>query len=66
MKKFTLTFATCFAFTATVVFAQTNTAPVENKCTKPIPREGKAYDRYLLLNQRAKEAGTNAEVIFVG
>jgi beta-glucosidase len=46
--------------------AQTNAAPATNKCVVPIPRDGKAYDRYLLLNQRAKEAGPSAEVIFVG
>ncbi len=54
------------ATSVTAVFAQTNSAPEENRCVKPIPRDGKAHDRFLLLNQRVKEAGASAELIFVG
>jgi lysophospholipase L1-like esterase len=46
--------------------SQTNTLSGLARCTTPVPREGKAYDRFLQLNERAKTAGTNAEVIFVG
>ena len=31
-----------------------------------MPREGQAYQRFLELNQRVKDAGAKAEVIFVG
>ena len=45
---------------------QTNPAPELNRCTIPVPREGRAYERFLELNQRVKEDKGQAEVIFVG
>jgi lysophospholipase L1-like esterase len=36
------------------------------RCTTPAPRQGKAHDRYLLLNQRVKEAGSKTKLLFVG
>lgn len=51
---------------ATLLTAQTNALPQTNRCVIPVPREGKAYDRFLLLNQRVKENHGQAEVIFVG
>src|ERR1051326_3121325 len=51
----------CFLSTA-----QTNGLSGLARCTTPVPREGKAYDRFLELNRRAKETGTNAQLIFVG
>ncbi len=53
-------------FSATVLLGQTNTLDHANRCITPAPREGKAYDRFLLLNQRVKESQSQAEVIFVG
>jgi lysophospholipase L1-like esterase len=46
--------------------AETNRISGLTRCTTPVPREGKAYDRFLELNKRTKEAGTNAQLIFVG
>ncbi len=51
---------------ATAGFAQTNSAAEVNRAVVPVPREGKAHDRFVLLNERAKAAGPAAEVIFVG
>ncbi len=45
---------------------QTNILSGFARCTTPVPREGKAHDRFLQLNERAKSMGTNAELIFVG
>ena len=45
---------------------QTNTTLPSNPCVQPVPRTGKAYQRFRLLNQRVKENGGQAEVIFVG
>ena len=36
------------------------------RCTTPVPRDGKAHDRFLELNQRVKAAGTTAELLFIG
>jgi hypothetical protein len=36
------------------------------RCTSPVPRDGKAHERFLLLNERVKQTGTNANIIFVG
>jgi lysophospholipase L1-like esterase len=58
--------AVALALLATTAFAQTNQAPALNPCLRPIPREGKAYDRFLELNKRVKENEGKAEVIFVG
>src|SRR4051812_3425202 len=61
------------AFAATLCVGQNNLAKAQTnqltglaRCTTPIAREGKAYERFLELNQRARAAGTNAEIIFVG
>ena len=51
---------------SSVCGAQTNEISGLARCTRAVPREGKAYDRFLELNERAKEAGTNAQLIFVG
>ena len=36
------------------------------RCTAPVPREGKAHDRFLLINERVQQAGAKAKVVFVG
>src|SRR5207247_3698792 len=36
------------------------------QCIKPVQREGKGYERFVELNQRVKETGGQAELIFVG
>ena len=36
------------------------------RCTNPVPRDGKAHERFLELNQRVKAAGQTAEVVFIG
>ena len=46
--------------------AQTNEVSGLARCTTPLAREGDAHKRFLELNRRTKEAGTNAQVIFVG
>ena len=51
---------------ATAAFAQTNLAPALHQCINPVPRAGKGYDRYLLLNERVKQNEGRAGVIFVG
>ena len=55
-----------FALLATAAFGQTEPAQELHQCLKPIPREGQAYERHLLLNQRVKDSRGQAEVIFVG
>jgi beta-glucosidase len=55
-----------FALLATAAFGQTQPAEELHQCLKPIPREGQAYERHLLLNQRVKDSRGQAEVIFVG
>jgi len=55
------------ALRAAAAFGQTNVpAPEVNKCIKPVPREGAAYQRHLEINKRVKENQGRAEVIFVG
>jgi lysophospholipase L1-like esterase len=51
---------------AAVTFGQTNTAQELQQCVRPVPREGRPYQRFLELNQRVKENEGRAEVIFVG
>ena len=51
---------------AAAAFGQTNAVPEVNRCVTPIPRDGKAHERFLELNKRVKEANGQAEVIFVG
>lgn len=36
------------------------------RCTTPVPREGKAHQRFLELNERAKLAGEKAQIVFIG
>ena len=55
-----------FALLATAAFGQTEPAQELHQCIKPIPREGQAYERHLLLNQQVKDSQGQAEVIFVG
>jgi beta-glucosidase len=56
-----------FSATVSVVSAEdTNKISGLDRCTTPVPRDGKAYERFLELNKRAKEAGTNAQLLFVG
>ena len=50
---------------AGAAFAQTN-APAPQRCVTPVARDGKAHDRFLTINQRVKETGEEAELIFVG
>jgi beta-glucosidase len=45
--------------------AQPTNADV-NQCVVPVPREGAAHERFLTLNQRVKENGAAARLIFVG
>lgn len=56
-----------------LVIAPSNSQAATNKvstgfarCTSPAPREGKAHDRFVLLNERTKAVGKTARVIFVG
>ncbi len=56
----------CTVLATSSLLAQTNSTPEVNKCTKPVPREGKAHDRFLELNKRTQATGTTAELIFVG
>jgi lysophospholipase L1-like esterase len=55
-----------------LAFCQTDapaTDPIPGllRCTTPAPRDdNNGHERFLLLNRRAKEVGTNAEVVFVG
>jgi lysophospholipase L1-like esterase len=58
--------AAALALLAAVAFGQTNGTPELQRCISPVPREGKAYERFLELNQRVKDSGGKAEVIFVG
>jgi lysophospholipase L1-like esterase len=51
---------------AAAALAQTNTAPELHQCIKPVPREGRGYDRFVDLNSRVKDSEGKAEVIFVG
>ena len=53
-------------FWSATVLGQTNASPPLHQCTKPVPREGKGYERFLDLNQRVKESHGQAELIFVG
>ena len=65
LQRSLLTLIVAAAFGAS---AQTGAAetPHQNKCIIPVPRDGKWTNRYELLNQRAKEAGDKARVLFVG
>jgi lysophospholipase L1-like esterase len=51
---------------AALAFGQTNATPDLQRCVTPVPREGKAYERFVELNQRVKDSAGKAEVIFVG
>lgn len=51
---------------ATTACSQTNTATTPNKCIQPVPRDGVAHERFLLLNKRVQESQGQADVIFVG
>jgi beta-glucosidase len=62
---FSVLFISCL-IGRSVPAAETNQISGLARCTTPVPREGKAYDRFLELNKRTKEAGTNAQLIFVG
>jgi len=58
---------TAFVLTAAAtLLGQTTPAPTPNQCTQPVPRDGQAHERFLALNERVKESGSQAEVIFVG
>jgi beta-glucosidase len=58
--------ASFLLISVTVLSGQNVPAPDDNQCTKPIPRDGEAHKRFLELNERVKESGSQAEVIFVG
>ena len=58
--------AAALVLLAAIAFGQTNATPDLQQCIRPVPREGPAYDRFLELNQRVKDSGARAEVIFVG
>ena len=58
--------AAALVLLAAPVLAQTNPPPELQQCVNPVPRDGQAYERFLELNKRAKESGSQAEVIFVG
>jgi beta-glucosidase len=47
-------------------FGQTNFPAELQQCIRPVPREGRPYQRFLELNQRVKDNAGQAEVIFVG
>lgn len=46
--------------------AQTNAPAAINPCIVPVPRTDASTNRFQELNQRVKEAGDKAQVIFVG
>lgn len=46
--------------------ASTNSVSGLVRCTTPAKRDGRAYERFLEINRRVKEAGTNSQLIFVG
>jgi lysophospholipase L1-like esterase len=47
--------------------AGTNAGSGFRQCTTPAAREdSKGHERFLLLNERAKEAGTTAQLVFLG
>src|SRR6185295_8975355 len=48
---------------ASTAAAPTNLVSGLIRCTTPTPRDDKGYERFLLLNERAKEAGTNAQLV---
>jgi lysophospholipase L1-like esterase len=58
--------AAALVLLAVAAYGQTNGAPELHQCIKPIPREGRGYQRYEELNQRVKNSAGKAEVIFVG
>jgi beta-glucosidase len=58
--------AAALVLLAAPVLAQTNPPPELQQCVNPVPRDGQAYERFLELNKRVKESGSQAEVIFVG
>ena len=58
--------AAALVLLATPAFAQTNLLPELQQCVNPVPRDGQAYERFLELNKRVTESGSQAEVIFVG
>lgn len=51
---------------APAAYCQTNAAPELHPCIKPIPRDGRGYQRYEELNQRVKDNAGKAEVVFIG
>jgi lysophospholipase L1-like esterase len=51
---------------AATALAQTNTTPEPQQCIKPIPREGRGYERFVALNRRVKDSEGKAEVLFIG
>ena len=58
--------AAALVLLSATAFGQTNALPELNQCLKPVPREGRPYQRYLELNRRVKQSQGQAEVIFVG
>ncbi|HVU99890.1 MAG TPA: GDSL-type esterase/lipase family protein [Verrucomicrobiae bacterium] len=70
----TLAIAVVLAVPAVPAIAQTSASPGATtnrltgrlRCITPLQRDGKHYQRFLLLNERAKAAGSKAELIFVG
>ena len=67
MRTIPLFLAATFCLAALpVACAESLTSPGFLRCTTPVPRDGKAHERFLLLNQRAREAGKKARIVFVG
>lgn len=40
--------------------------PDDNSALTPVPREGKAYERFLLLNERVQENQGKVDLLFIG
>ena len=61
--------AVCLVAPTTAAVAQSNQsnpAAALARCTTPVPRDGKARERFLELNRRVREAGHKAQVVFIG
>lgn len=55
-----------FAVLITLTCVRAAAAPGTNHCTVPVPRTDATTNRLALLNQRVREAGRDAKVIFIG
>lgn len=66
MKNLSLLSLVALLVLATRASAQTNVTPEVNACVVPTPRTDTSTNRLQELNQRVKDSGGRAEVIFIG